>query len=637
MKIKILGWEYENIRRMGNLEINLEDSNGQVYENTLIMMPNGTGKTTTLKLLRVMLSGRAEEWKEKDVRSFRPNFKTVSEGKFCLKVLFDDDLYHYILHLDYEAGEARYETSRVSRTGGIEEGHELPGPLKGIMDQEEFVNRFVFDGEQAQKTLDTGSQEAERAIIYLYQLDKMDELCKEIDKLVEKKQEAGNSKYSERSVQLYQTKAEKKRKKYVELKKQLAKSKNELDLKQKKKSYYEEKYQDIISKDEKMQEEEEKLKEKQKEIRRQIIEATSKIFSFIQKPYNLQAELHLRLQGLWQNMQTLRLPKNVAKEFFNELSESERCICGRCIGELEKLKILENAEGYLGQEEFIVLNEIKSALKEYEIDTEMEQEKPRLRELLLEEQENDNSMDRIAMIMAEQGDNEILKIRDTIKELENDIERLYVDCKQLGSKDIGDKRLNAENNVYLAQKAWQEANDVYTKANGTYMFTKKAEKLKDYITSLKFKALENLKQYIIQETNTKVHNIIKNDNVRIKNIIGHLIFEDRDNLSEGQNLAVAYAYIGTLFEHSQNEFPFVVDSPAAPLDLNMRREIARVMPGLFHQMIVFVTSGEMHGFAETYFERDNVKYFTIEGERDKEVEKHEGKTYFASFQGKDIS
>ena len=67
MKIKILGWEYENIRRIGKLNIDLNRPDGSVYENTFIMMPNGTGKTTTLRLIRAMLTGEATGWKEKEV------------------------------------------------------------------------------------------------------------------------------------------------------------------------------------------------------------------------------------------------------------------------------------------------------------------------------------------------------------------------------------------------------------------------------------------------------------------------------------------------------------------------------------------------------------------------------------------
>lgn len=633
MKIKILGWEYENIRRFGQLSIDLTKDDGSVYENTFIMMPNGTGKTTTLKLIRGILSDpEANDWKEKDVRGFRPMFEDIPKGKFSLKVMFDEDIYYYNLYLDYETGEIRYETSKIGWTGGLEQGRTLPMSLRGIMNKE-FVNRFVFDGEQAQKTLATGSEEAERAIIYLYQLDKMDSLCTQIDKLIKIKQDEKNGKVSERSVLIYRGKAEKREKKYQDLMNEFLTKSKLLESQKAKRCNYEKKYENIISKDEEMRLEQEDLNQKKREIRIQIEETMAQILNYVKRPFNLQMEFHLRLQGLWQNMQTLRLPKNVAKEFFNELADSEICICGRCIGEVEKKKILEKAQEYLGQNEFAVLNEVKTALKEYEINADLNEKKTKLQDLITEEQNIYNAMDRLANIMAEKGNQEIIQIKKTVENLGEEIKVLDRECTRLNTMDyLGKIGLTDDNNIHLAHKAWKDAEELYTKANGTFEFTKKAEKLKNYVIGVKKNALVKLKKYIIHETNDKVRRIIKTDTVKIKDIIGHLVFEDRENLSEGQNLAVAYAYIGTLFEHSHNQFPFIVDSPAAALDLNMRREVARVMPGLFEQMIIFVTSGEKHGFAETYYGREDVKYYTVEGEKDRASICHEGIAYFEEFQ-----
>lgn len=632
MKISILSWEYENIRRMGKLKIDLEESGGKVYGNTLIMMPNGTGKTTTLRLIGAALTGKAVDWKEDDVRSYRPSYQFVEKGKFCLKVSFDGDIFYYILNFDYELGEVKYETCMVNRSGGIESGHFLPHSLKDVF-TEEFVNRFVFDGEQAQKTLNSGSSEAERAIVYLYQLDKMDDLCGEINKLVERKQEMANSQVTERGVKLSKTKADKRKDHHEALKKQLEDSKKELEAKREKKKRLEERYQNIISEDAQMREEQDRLNRQKKEIKGQKKETTERIMSYVRKPYNLQIEMDMRLQGLWQNMHTLRLPRNVANEFFKEVIEHKVCICGRCIGEQEEKIILRNASSYLGGDELAVLNGIKSALKEYEVDRELKQERERLKRLQEREQEVNNGLDRLANTMAEKGNQEILKVKNTIRELEIDMNRLEAECHKLSTTDyLSNPELTEENNIKKAYEAWKLADEYYTKMNGTYEFIQKAEKLKKYVQNIKKKTLQKLKKYIVQETNGKVQEIIQNDNIRIKDINGHLLFEDRDNLSEGQNLAVAYAYIGILFAHSQDEFPFIVDSPAASLDLNMRREIAKIMPDLFHQMIVFVTSGEREGFADTYFEREGVQYYTVAGDRNKAVELHEGKDYFAKFQ-----
>ena len=119
MRIRILAWQYENIRRMQDLSVSLTKEDGTVYSSALIMMPNGTGKTTTLQLIRAVLSGNATEWNARKVRSYRPANAGVLEGKFILKMQYDQDIYYHILRLDYDAGKAAYETSTAMMEGGF--------------------------------------------------------------------------------------------------------------------------------------------------------------------------------------------------------------------------------------------------------------------------------------------------------------------------------------------------------------------------------------------------------------------------------------------------------------------------------------------------------------------------------------
>lgn len=278
MKIRILGWEYENIRRMNKLRVDLRREDGSVYPNTLLMMSNGAGKTTTLHLIRAVLSGNALYWKEREVRSFRPVGSNVPDGYFLLRMEFDGDVYCYILHLDYEEGRAWYETSSAV-FNGYEEGRQMPYQLRGIIEYEGFVNRFVFDGEQARKTLNSGSAEAENAIVYLYQLNKLDELCGEIDRLVQEKQDQSSGGTTARSVKVYKGKMERRERIY----KDLVLEKDNLQQELKKMSdtlaQYEKKYQDIVSMDRKLQEDQERLqrekKEKQDAIRRTTVDRKS--------------------------------------------------------------------------------------------------------------------------------------------------------------------------------------------------------------------------------------------------------------------------------------------------------------------------------------------------------------------------
>ncbi len=633
MKISILGWEYENIRRMENLKISLIREGQEVYANTLIMMPNGTGKTTTLHLIRAVLSGQAERWRDWEVRSYRPSDLDISEGRFVLRISFDGDIYVYVLHLNYEEGRAWYETGSAMLSGGLERGRSLPRQMRRVLEKEEFVNRFIFDGEQARKTLTAGSREAEDAIVYLYQLNRLDELAALIDRLAADNQERNAGGATERSVKVFRTKMDRRERLYRDLLREKESVAAACESEKSKRQEYEQTYRSIVAQDQRLQDEQERLNREKERVNREISETTESLMNSIRKPYNLQMDIHQRLKNLVENMQVLKLPKTTAREFFKELAVSRECVCGRCIGAKEKESILRKADEYLGQDSLIVVNAIKGALNEYEPDAACEDRRIRLLQLLQEEHDIEGAMGRLTLDLSEQGRREILQVREKIEQANARIEEYETRLLNLTTTDyVTYAGLNPDNNIPLAEKAWKEAKDNFLKASGVYEFTKKAEVLKEYVCRVRRMALDNLKTYVIGQTNQRVRRFLPNDRIVIRKIDNSLHLDGKDGASEGQTLAVAYAYIGTLFEHSRFEFPFIVDSPAAPMDLDVRREVAGVLPELFAQTVIFVTSGERRGFADTFFRRDDVQYLTIEGSLDEPAKLHEGKQFFAEYQ-----
>ena len=102
MKMLIVSLEYTNIRKFKNLKINLADEDGKIYKNSFIMMGNGTGKTTTITLIKGLLDGTAEKWPADVVRSFAPVSNVSDGGCFKLVIRFNDNRYIYILNLNYK-------------------------------------------------------------------------------------------------------------------------------------------------------------------------------------------------------------------------------------------------------------------------------------------------------------------------------------------------------------------------------------------------------------------------------------------------------------------------------------------------------------------------------------------------------
>lgn len=636
MNIEILGWGYENIRRFGNMNIDLRQGRSSLPHICLVMMRNGTGKTTTIQLIRAVLNGTATTWNAQQVKEFRPKEREVAYGKFNLTVKFDGNTYYYTLRFDYERGKAEYQTSRVSGVGGgLEEGRSLPRSLEDVFDEEEFVNRFIFDGEQARKTLNASSTEAEKAVKYLYRVDKLDGLIGKVNDSVRKRQIEGARGASEQSVKNNRTRMENKERRLTELQRKLATVQNGLQ------EYREQKKRLNIEKDRllrsnsKIREKTEKFKTQQAEETANLIGHFASIKARMREPYRVNPIFDKMLRELADNMQTLKLPKTTAREFFRELSMKQHCICGRPIGPTEKDAILSNAEEYLGEEDLVAINAIKDRIRNYEVSDELQEavkDMVRTKDAL---DDISGELQRLTLQLNGEDQQRIKHIDDELQKVEAQIAELEREEKILTTTVRGPE-INENNNIPLAEKAYEEARANYNTAVGTYAYTQKADKLTAYLAEIRSSTLAKLKATIVEKTNEKVEQIVTDEHIVVERIDGSLMLQGRAGASEGQTLAIAYAYIGTLFEHSTYRFPFVVDSPAASMDLDVRREVASVIPKLFDQLIIFVTSGEVAGFAERMYQRNDVLYMTIEGGHDGLPAKCTvGKDYFSVYQSEE--
>ena len=636
MEISILGWSYKNIRRFGNLRIDLSPNLTVPPKVSLIMMRNGTGKTTTIHLIRAVLNGSATSWTPRQIGEFKPHNLDISEGEFSLIVRFGNDIYRYSLIFDYDNGTAKYLTSRVSNTGGgQEEGRILPSTLNGVFDVEQFVNRFIFDGEQARKTLSSSSAEAENAVKYLYRVDRLEDLKRRINIIVNRKQAEGARGATAQSVKNNKTRMENKERAYQELVNKLERVNGEIITLEDRKERCKSRKAELLLSDDRIKQQVEQLKEKQAERQSDLVGFFATIKARMREPYRVNHVFDELLQDLANNMQTLKLPKTTAREFFRELSTKSRCICGRPIGEAERQSILANAEEYLGEEDLVAINAIKDRIRNYQMSDDLQnaiQEmchaKDDLEDIASTMQRLQLQLNRDAQAEAEAIDAELGTIERDLEEKKKTRELLNANASTPGATE--------QNCIAIAKKAYQEAKDNYNVALGTYEFTKKAEKLATYLDDIRTNTLKKIKNTIIKKTNEKVAQILTDEQIVVERIDGNLVLQGRSGASEGQTLAIAYAYICSLFEHSSFDFPFVVDSPAASMDLDVRREVAAVIPQLFKQLVIFVTSGEVAGFVEKMYLLDNVSYFTVEGEHDGQPAKCTlGQEYFSAYQSEE--
>ncbi|QLK09341.1 DNA sulfur modification protein DndD (plasmid) [Priestia megaterium] len=634
MNLKILNWSYTNIRGVNNLNISVEKELNIPHKINLIMMPNGYGKTTTQTLLRAIFDGSAVGWDYDKVIGFKPPNSDDLLGEFKITLLIDNSIYVVKLKFNYLDGKAYYQTSRVGDQGGLENGHKLPTVLKSAFTPE-FVKRFVFDGELAKEIIGSQSLEAERTIRYLYQLNRLGDMRERITTIVKEKQKSMEKTNAKTEVGLTRLKSEKESilKTLVSLKNEKKQLESEKEIKQARLNNVVKEISEHIKSDHTLREQAEKLEQERINVENGIVEKSQSILHDLRNPFLLSNVIANKLTALSSRMQTLKLPRTMSRQFFEELSEHDNCVCGRPIGLSEKTYILEKSEDFLAEDQIGVINAIKSSIRGRTFNEELNEEVDMLNSLIIKRNQVKSDWDRLQNRRTDAGDIELQNLELEKEKLEVLVEGLTERLRVLTTKDKFEKeQLNFQENITLCKEKIGELDEKIAEATDTVTLVNNSQKLKKILTKIEDSTINKLKERIKDETNEKLEKIIKAEHIEVEEIKGYLKLAGKSGASEGQSLAIAYSFLGSMFETSSHDLPFIVDSPAGSLDLSVRRQVSKTIPNLFDQLIIFITSGEREGFTDYFYRiEEDVQFLTISKENEN-TRCIEGKKTFASFQ-----
>ena len=366
MKLRITGWQSENMRcANATLKFNTHD------KVDFIQMNNGTGKTTTLNLIRLALTG------EKDISLIDEKsegedpiklahgllMSDKQNGKFILKTLINDISYDFIIKVSRSSSlndSIEFETSS-DEIDGLTPGWRPPVSAQSFLTKD-FVQLFVFDGERQGRIFSEGNSYAKKTISTLCQFNILEEGLTYIKSYVDEESEdqgRGDDAALTRFINLKneaQKKLEdvqKERQGHFELLEGFRKEFNNLD----------KKYKEIMAKDKANEKTNEDFITKIKDNKNQIKDLHRESFDTILNVNNLNTFINEQLNKFKNSMDLLKLPDNVARQFFNELSESDLCVCKRKIGPEEKKAILINAENFLSDDVTGILNSIKKSIE----------------------------------------------------------------------------------------------------------------------------------------------------------------------------------------------------------------------------------------------------------------------------------
>lgn len=631
MKMSILELEYKNIRKISSLQISFRNDTGGVIKNNFVMMANGTGKTTTMTLIKGLLDGSAKNWPVDYVKSFAPTTTTGDKGEFSITVKFDEKQYKYFLSLDYVNGIAKIETQAPPK--GRETGLLLPTAIKGIFTPE-FVSRFVFDGEQAKKSMDRTSNEADETIRYLYRLDELDEiLAMNMNILTEIQNAEGGSTGTRGSLSNLRSRQKKVRDHIASLEKKQKQLNGDIARFSQEKIEKEKQRQELDKNYEALNKEKNEVIAEQEKNRGNVDVKITEIVSLVKTPYLVSEGLCNRMYEFGDAMKKLKLPKSSSKDFFTELAYAEKCVCDRCIGEKERDAILKNAERYLGSDHQAVLNNIKSVLMGSTYDERLVAAFEELGKLQEQKTRLNARFADVEDKLIKAGGPQVEQLQSEIEVLIGQISSAQTQLRIIESKDEDDETLTEENNLHKARRADAEYEVKIASTTKTNAALRKKNVVQDLVNEIKTQATAALKEEIIKKANDKISRVIKDDYIEIESIDGYIKLKDREGASDGQTLSIGYCFLGTLFEEAELEFPFVIDSPTGKMDFDKRQAVADIIPVVFNQMIAFVQSAEVKCFADRFYKNTDTQYLTIVASKDtEEIAIHKGIAFFDSYQ-----
>lgn len=231
------------------------------------------------------------------------------------------------------------------------------------------------------------------------------------------------------------------------------------------------------------------------------------------------------------------------------------------------------------------------------------------------------------------GGEKARELQERIEELIRLISIARDELERIESKDENDDSLTEENNLHKADQKFKYYEQEIAKATRTNTALRKKEVVDSLVNEIKLQATTALKQEIVRKTNEKLRRVIVDDYVEIESIDRYIKLKGRDGASEGQTLSIAYCFLGTLFEDSELEFPFIIDSPTGKMDFEKRQAVADIIPLVFNQMIAFVQSAEVERFADRFYANPDSQYLTVVASpQDQAVVVYEGIDFFDSYQ-----
>lgn len=612
MKIRLLGWESTGLR-CPDVRVVLGTEKA-VPSVSLIQMPNGTGKTTTLSLLRAALTGEARDWDADKIAQFSARDRKASTGRLVVRLTVDGAPLTFDLQLDFAEGVAHYRTTSPSAGGVVPDWHP-PRHVKRFL-SEKFVGLFIFDGELASRLLRAAEARAEEAIDALCQLDLVDDVAGVAEATWTRMTKEKGAKTTQ-GLAIWKNKEDALTRQMTKVRRGEAKYAEELEKIDAELSGIDKTIQEEISKNKGLRDEIEKLKIQEEQQTAELERSLDGVMRVVRQPHRLHPSFSDALVVLKQSLDRAKLPDATSRQFFVELAQELTCVCGRPIGDNERKTILAEAGRYLGEDISGVVNALKQDV-ETQVSLRDPDEVPlsalleglaKAEQQLLQTQTARHGLEVKAV---ESGSENVAALQQRYAEL----------TRQKGERtellDLIRQPARAgddETTFSLAslQRQLAETQKKIAEITGTVELRRRIDIVRDLASRAKSLARDKLRDALAKDCNARLGKILVANPIKVESIQNSIVLAGQREASVGQTLAVGYTFLATVLHRGAHDFPLVVDSPAGPLDDKVRKEIGEMVPKLCEQFVAFTISTERENFLPA-LERvagGNIRYLTL--------------------------
>ena len=351
------------------------------------------------------------------------------------------------------------------------------------------------------------------------------------------------------------------------------------------------------------------LKEDNKTIDVQVLEKAGEMLTLLRLPQNISHPLFKNMCMLKEKMDKLKLPKSTASEFFNELCLEDYCICGVKMNDDMRAKIKDNSSKYLSDDIQNAMNLVKNSIGaplQEDYFTELDND---ISSLVSRKDFNENRLRVLDSEATEENDVALaISLVGRKKDLEKDRDEAYRDLELLQDKEFNS---DPTTNIPKCEEQIENIKSKLNLAKTVLDFETKSKILSEIMNKIYGTSMENLKTHIVDETNKRLKKIL-GEEISVDSVDTYIKIRGQRGASEGQKLSVGYTFLTSLFENAAYDVPFVIDSPCGPLDIRVRREIAKMIPALFKQIIMLITSSERLQFTDTVFRTcEDTQQYTI--------------------------